>query len=230
MDHRALPADALIVDALIVVDVQSAAVSGARAVPGAARLLDRTTDLIRRARSSGALVVHVQNDGRPGADDEPHTPGWALHHPVEPGLTEAVIRKTRDDGFEGTSLGGLLAESGVRSLAVCGTMSEMCVQATARTALARGTASSCRTTPTRHTTSRQRPGSVRRSRPLRSHGSPHGPWAARPRSPFGPRTSRSRPRLRGPDTALGTSGTAVGAKDLILVAWAVYRKWILSNG
>ncbi|MCX4552894.1 isochorismatase family protein [Streptomyces sp. NBC_01387] len=138
MDHRALPADALIVDALIVVDVQSAAVSGARAVPGAARLLDRTTDLIRRARSSGALVVHVQNDGRPGADDEPHTPGWALHHPVEPGLTEAVIRKTRDDGFEGTSLGGLLAESGVRSLAVCGTMSEMCVQATARTALARG--------------------------------------------------------------------------------------------
>ncbi len=49
-----------------------------------------------------------------------------------------MIRKTRDDGFEGTSLGGLLAESGVRSLAVCGTMSEMCVQATARTALARG--------------------------------------------------------------------------------------------
>ncbi|MFD7325776.1 isochorismatase family protein [Streptomyces sp. NPDC059875] len=126
------------VQALLVVDVQSASVAGANAVPQADRLLDRTADLITRARRSGALVVHVQNDGPAGADDEPHTPGWALHHPIDPGPTEVVIRKLRDDSFEGTPLGGLLTASGVRSLAVCGLMSEMCVQATARTALALG--------------------------------------------------------------------------------------------
>ncbi|MFB7586156.1 isochorismatase family protein [Streptomyces sp. NPDC056169] len=126
------------VDALIVVDVQSAFVVGDGAVPAAGRLVDRTTDLIARARRDGALVVHLQNDGQPGAEDEPHTPGWELHHPVEPGPREFVIRKPRDDGFHETPLGGVLTDAGVRSVAVCGVMSEMCVQATARTALARG--------------------------------------------------------------------------------------------
>ncbi|MGW0548016.1 cysteine hydrolase family protein [Streptomyces altiplanensis] len=133
MSNRVLP-----VEALIVVDVQSAFVSGDGAVPGAALLLDRTADLIARARRSGALVVHLQNDGPAGADDEPHTPGWELHHPVEAGPAEAVIRKAHDDGFEETSLRGLLDGAGVRALTVCGLMSEMCVQATARTALELG--------------------------------------------------------------------------------------------
>ncbi|MCT2592528.1 isochorismatase family protein [Streptomyces sp. N2-109] len=133
MSNRAFP-----VEALIVVDVQSALVSGDGAVPEAARLLDRTADLIARARSSGALVVHVQNDGQPGEDVEPHTPGWELHHPVEAGPAEVVIRKTVDDSFQETALASLLTGADVRALAVCGVMSEMCVQATARTALELG--------------------------------------------------------------------------------------------
>ncbi|MGW0118740.1 isochorismatase family protein [Streptomyces sp. NPDC003327] len=126
------------VDALIVVDVQSAFVTGDGAVPGAARLVERTSDLLARARAAGALVVHLQNDGPPGAEDEPHTPGWELHHRVAPGPLEAVVRKPYDDGFEETALGPLLESAEVRAVAVCGVMSEMCVQATARTALARG--------------------------------------------------------------------------------------------
>ncbi|MBD0708198.1 MULTISPECIES: isochorismatase family protein [unclassified Streptomyces] len=126
------------VDALIVVDVQSAFVTGPGAVPDADRLEKRTADLIERAREAGAFIVHLQNDGAPGAPDEPHTPGWELHHPVRPGPGETVIRKPRDDGFARTDLGTVLSDAGVRSLAVCGVMSEMCVQATARTALARG--------------------------------------------------------------------------------------------
>jgi len=126
------------VQALIVVDVQKAGVTGSRAVPAAGALLDRTAGLLEGARRAGAVVVHLQNDGAPGSDDEPYTPGWALHLPVEAGAGESVIRKTRDDGFAGTSLGAVLAEAGVESLAVCGVMSEMCVQATARTALELG--------------------------------------------------------------------------------------------
>ncbi|GAA2998219.1 isochorismatase family protein [Streptomyces fulvorobeus] len=122
--------------ALLVVDIQSTSVTGAGAVPGAAPLLDRTAGLIGRARESGALVVHIQNDGPAGAGDEPGTPGWELHLPVGPG--EPVVRKSRDDGFEGTPLGGLLDGHGVRGLVVCGLMSEMCIQATVRGALARG--------------------------------------------------------------------------------------------
>ncbi|MGP8298030.1 isochorismatase family protein [Streptomyces inhibens] len=125
------------VEALLLVDLQSAFVAGDEAVPDAARLLDRSRDLLTRARAAGALVVHLQNDGAPGTVDEPHTPGWELHLPVEPGPREAVIRKTEDDGFEGTLLGALLTDAGVEELAICGVLSEMCVSATARTALAR---------------------------------------------------------------------------------------------
>ena len=126
------------VDALIVVDVQTAFVSGGDAVPDADRLLDRVNDLLDRARQAGVVVVHLQNDGAPGSGDEPNTPGWELYLPVKPGPSEQVIRKLRDDGFDGTPLGEALVGAGVRSVAICGLMSEMCVQATARTALARG--------------------------------------------------------------------------------------------
>jgi len=126
------------VDALIVVDVQSASFAGNDVVPGADRLVDRVTELLDRARAAGAVVVHLQNDGAPGTDDAPGTPGWELYLPVKPGPREHVIRKPKDDGFEATPLGQVLIAAGIRSVAICGVMSEMCVQATTRTALARG--------------------------------------------------------------------------------------------
>ncbi|WFB10728.1 isochorismatase family protein [Streptomyces sp. LX-29] len=123
------------VEALIIVDVQSAFVSGDGAVPAATELLERVTDLLARARASGALVVHLQNDGAEGEDDELGSPGWELHLPVELGPTEIVLHKTADDAFEETPLEDLLDKVGVESLALCGLLSEMCVSATARTAL-----------------------------------------------------------------------------------------------
>ncbi|MBW3363116.1 MULTISPECIES: cysteine hydrolase family protein [Streptomyces] len=124
------------VQALLVVDLQSAFFAGGNPVPDAPRLLDRVGGLVRRARAAGALVVHLQNDGPAGEPDEPHTPGWELHLPVHGGPAETVIRKREDDGFEGTTLEDALTAAGVGSLAVCGVMSEMCVLATARRALA----------------------------------------------------------------------------------------------
>ncbi|MBW5420895.1 isochorismatase family protein [Streptomyces sp. BG9H] len=115
--------------------MQSAFVSGRGAVPDADRLLHTVGDLMARARESGALLVQLQNDGEPGSPDEPGTPGWRLHLPVDTGRGEVVLRKSADDGFEETRLEKLLREAGVTELALCGVMSEMCVSATARTAL-----------------------------------------------------------------------------------------------
>lgn len=123
---------------LILVDLQTAFVTGTGAVPGAADLLAAATDLLNRARQSRSLIVHLQNDGSAGAADEPGTPGWALHLEPDPG--EKVIRKINDDGFESTELGDFLAASGIGRLAITGVMSEMCVSATARSALQRGLA------------------------------------------------------------------------------------------
>jgi streptothricin hydrolase len=116
------------VGALVVVDMQRGVLAD---LPGAAGLVPRVAELISRARAAGALVVQLQNDGAPGSVDEAGTPGWAL------ALSGGeVVRKTADDGFAGTRLASLLA--GVRRVALCGVLSEMCVSATARSALARG--------------------------------------------------------------------------------------------
>jgi streptothricin hydrolase len=121
------------VQALVVVDMQRGLVAGPEAVVGAATLVDRVEELIRRATDAGALVVQLQNDGAPGQVDAPGTAGWEL---ALAGGT--VVHKSTDDGFAGTPLDALLAERGVRRIAVCGVLSEMCVSATTRSALARG--------------------------------------------------------------------------------------------
>lgn len=123
------------VTALVVVDVQQGFVTGEAPVPSASALLSSLSSLLGAARSAGAFVVHLQNDGPPGSTDEPSTPTWELHFTPLDG--EPVVRKLEDDGFAGTPLGSLLEARSVKRLAVCGLMSEMCVAATARTALAR---------------------------------------------------------------------------------------------
>ncbi|MCM2386850.1 isochorismatase family protein [Streptomyces albipurpureus] len=130
---RAVSAEA---DALILVDAQAAFLTGAQAVPGAERLTERLAALLRRARAAGALVVHLRNDGEPGAVDEPGTPGWQLLLAVSESADEHIVAKDGDDGFHGTKLGPLLDQRGARRVVIAGVLSEMCVSATARGALA----------------------------------------------------------------------------------------------
>jgi nicotinamidase-related amidase len=124
------------VEALVVVDVQNAFVCGDHPLPSADTMLGAVETLVKAARHAGALIVHLQNDGPAGADDEPGTDGWQLYLTPDPG--EDVIRKTGDDGFERTELDAILRARGVHGITICGLLSEMCVAATARTALARG--------------------------------------------------------------------------------------------
>jgi len=122
--------------ALVIVDAQIGFLAGEKAVADAAQLGTRLGVLLARARQAGALIIHLQNDGEVGAVDEPGQPGWQLH--LSPGEDEQVIRKSRDDGFADTSLGQLLENHKVRRIVIGGLLSEMCVSATARTALSRG--------------------------------------------------------------------------------------------
>ncbi|MEV5705520.1 isochorismatase family protein [Actinoallomurus sp. NPDC052274] len=123
------------VEALIVIDMQKGFLTGDAAVAGADGLVYNVSDLLFRARQAQALVIHLQNDGPVGAVDEPGSPGWEL---CLTNADEAVVRKTSDDGFSDTPLGALLERRQVRRIALGGLLSEMCVSATARTALAQG--------------------------------------------------------------------------------------------
>src|SRR5437773_9316195 len=95
--------------ALLVIDAQCGLLDGEAAVPDAEAVLERLARLLAAARSAGALVIHLQHDGLPGAADEPGSPGWWIHPRLEPLPGERVLRKTQDDGFDGTPLEKLLA-------------------------------------------------------------------------------------------------------------------------
>src|SRR5262245_4828231 len=126
------------VTALVMIDAQQGLLDGEAAIPDAAIVIERLIKVLAAARSAGTLIIHLQNDGAEGALDEPGTPGWRIHPQVAPQPGEVVLRKTRDDGFDGTELEDVLAHRGVTRIAVAGLLSEMCVSATVRGALARG--------------------------------------------------------------------------------------------
>ena len=125
------------VPALLVIDAQKGLLDGEQAVPDSAAVADRLLALLRSARSAGALVVHLQNDGEPGTVDEPGTPGWFIHPKLLPIQGEMLLRKAGDDGFDGTEFLDILTRNGISRIAVAGLLSEMCVSATIRGALAR---------------------------------------------------------------------------------------------
>lgn len=124
------------VDALIVVDVQSAFVLGADAVPGHKLLVSAVGCLLDQARSANAPVIFLQNDGLVGTADEPLQPGWDLFFPPQP--DDKIVRKKKDNGFDGTDLHTILTGLGIRTVAICGMLSEMCLAATARAAMEHG--------------------------------------------------------------------------------------------
>lgn len=126
--------------ALIVVDVQVGAFDGVRMAPLAdgLQVLDRIAALIAHTRSSGAMVVFVQDDGRPGGAFEPGTPHWALHPRLAPLPADLRVRKARASAFEGTELAARLRAADIGQIAVVGLHSEGCVAATVRHGLALG--------------------------------------------------------------------------------------------
>lgn len=134
--ETAIPNELNIVDALIVVDVQNAFVSGTDAVPASKQLIESISILLAKARLAHAPVIFLQNDGDIGALDEPYKVGWELFFP--PQSHECIIRKNQDNGFSGTPLQQILHDHEIKSFAICGVLSEMCVAATARSALELG--------------------------------------------------------------------------------------------
>lgn len=106
-------------------------------MPSAAAVRSALEELLARTRASGAMVVHVQNDGGPGDPDEPGADGWHLVFPPAEG--ELVVRKDVPDTFAAQpGLADDLTGRGVTTVVVAGMQSDHCVDATARAALSRG--------------------------------------------------------------------------------------------
>jgi nicotinamidase-related amidase len=121
--------------ALIVIDVQNAVI--AEGAHREAEVLAAISDMAERARAARTPVIYIQHNEdwpamRKGAD------GWRIHPAVAPKPGETTIDKTASDSFQDTPLQAELDRLGARRLVLCGLQTDHCVNATVRSAFAKG--------------------------------------------------------------------------------------------
>ncbi len=92
--------------------------------------------LLEDARTRGRTVIHIRHEIE--SDQAPFfkagSAGAQIHSSVKPRTGEPVIVKHRPNSFHGTSLQADLEAAGISDVIICGAMSQMCIDATARAA------------------------------------------------------------------------------------------------
>lgn len=121
---------------LLLIDVQRNMLLPPQPVPDAPAAGPKIAEILDRARRSGAMVIHLRNNGGQDDPDAPGTMGWELIHDVAE--HEVVVNKRTPNGFAGTELGSLLADA--HDVVIAGMQSEYCVRETSLAALQRGLA------------------------------------------------------------------------------------------
>ncbi|OCW58444.1 cysteine hydrolase family protein [Hoeflea olei] len=123
--------------ALILIDIQNDYFEGGLwTLPEMDRAAANAARLLSAARQAGKLVIHIRHEMASEAAPffRPGSAGAQIHASVAPGNDERVITKARPNSFHNTPLLDVLRETGVEAVTLCGAMSQMCVDATARAA------------------------------------------------------------------------------------------------
>jgi len=123
--------------ALIIIDVQNDYFEGGNwPVFEMQKAADNAAKLLENARSSNETIIHIRHEipSDQAPFFRPGTVGAEIHTSVKLNDGEPVILKDRPNSFQGTSLQVELKSADVSNVIICGAMSQMCVDATARAA------------------------------------------------------------------------------------------------
>ena len=124
--------------ALVVIDVQRGMFMPPSPAYRGEEIVQRITDLLRRARARKVPVIHVQHDGGPGDVLAHGSQGWLLHESVSPAAGEKVVEKRHCSAFQDTALQTELSVARAKRLVIAGLQTEFCVDTTCRAASALG--------------------------------------------------------------------------------------------
>jgi nicotinamidase-related amidase len=122
--------------ALMIVDVQQGMFALRSPLHRGEEVVRRISELLERARTQGAPVVHIQHDGGPGHVLAKGSAGFPHHPLVAPREGEIVVEKRHSSAFHDTDLHRRLNEAGIDGLVVVGMQTEMCVDSACRAAVA----------------------------------------------------------------------------------------------
>jgi len=123
---------------LILIDYQNTYTQGVMELDGWADALEAAADLLARARTAGAKVIHVINDGGEGTPYDIRAEIGRIHPRVAPVQGEPTVVKGKPNAFLDTELGELVDQADRGKLIIAGFMTHMCVAFTAQGAFLRG--------------------------------------------------------------------------------------------
>lgn len=121
---------------LVLVDCQQEYVSGALVLSNVEDALAEVAKLLSKARSSGTPIIHIAHKGeKGGVFDREDSGKGAFAALAAPIAGEIVIEKGLPNSFAGTNLKDEIDRTGKKELIICGFMTHMCVNSTARAAM-----------------------------------------------------------------------------------------------
>ena len=124
-------------DVLLVIDMQEGLLRDGpkHDLSGVVTRINRLAEGVRHRHGS---VVFVQHAGPVGDDFEPRTPGWQLLSTIKVEARDRIVGKTLNDPFFKTSLQAELLDLRAERVLVAGWATDLCVDATVRSAAALG--------------------------------------------------------------------------------------------
>jgi nicotinamidase-related amidase len=124
-------------DVLLIVDMQEGLRSRSPKHDLGA-VVDRINRAAQRIRSRTGKVIFVRHTGPDGDEFARGEPGWQFLEGLEREATDFVVEKTLNDAFFNTTLDAALATLNPSRLLIAGWATDFCVDATVRSAVARG--------------------------------------------------------------------------------------------
>lgn len=123
--------------ALLIVDIQNDYFPGGKwPLVGQTAAAEKAAAVLAAFRADGVPVIHIRHEIlRPNAPFfVPGSAGAAIHPSVAPVGEEPVIVKHFANSFRETGLQALLAAQGISELTILGSMTQNCIDSTARAA------------------------------------------------------------------------------------------------
>lgn len=123
--------------ALLVIDVQNEYFTGKLPVTYPSGSLQNVLNAMDAAAQAGVPVVVIQH-AAPSPDSDTFrkgSDGWQLHPEITGRKYDGSIHKNLPGSFTGTELETWLRERGIDTVVICGYMTQMCCDTTARQAL-----------------------------------------------------------------------------------------------
>jgi nicotinamidase-related amidase len=124
-------------DVMLIVDMQAGLLQGSPKydLPG---VVDRINRLAASLRGRSGQVIFVQHCDDRDPDFAFQSPGWQFLPELLRDASDVVVRKHLNDPFVGTDLQTRLSEIAPERLLVTGWATDLCVDATVRSAVAHG--------------------------------------------------------------------------------------------